>query len=110
MILPDPISKASRKIAKQEKKPRGKARVAKITESTVFAGEVPQKYIPEEFNQPDLDEKSRKKLLQDIRNRVAALNSRDKKKIQFELIEQQNEKLQQENIGLKKHIKTLEES
>lgn len=104
---PDPLSRSSHKISKFDS--QNPKRKPKITTEHVLAGEIPAKYIPEEFNDEGLDEKERKKILQMIRNRVAAQNSRDKKKNHMKELEEQNKSMCLEIVKLKKYIKQLEE-
>jgi hypothetical protein len=54
------------------------------------------KYIPEGFNDPDLDDKTKKKMIQMIRNRISAQNSRDRKKAYVNTLEYARQKLAEE--------------
>lgn len=56
-----------------------------------------------------LDDASRKKMMQKIRNRISAQESRDRRKIYIESIEQNNLELLNENYILKESIKKLKE-
>jgi len=65
---------------------------------TISITEIPQKYIPEGFNQTNLDEKSKKKMVQMIRNRISAQNSRDRKKAYRKKLEIHQKKIASENF------------
>ena len=106
----DPMSVKSKRILKREKaKQRAQARAPKITEDTLFTGDIPAKYIPEGFYNPDVDEKTKKKMLQMVRNRISAQNSRDRKKQQAQHLEEKNNELKQENFGLKNRVNEQDE-
>lgn len=108
--VPDPVSTKSKRIQKREKaKQRSQAKVPKVTEEAIISGEIPSKYIPEGFNPENLDEKSKKKMLQMIRNRISAQNSRDRKKNLIETLENQQRVLSEENLKLKSRIRQLED-
>jgi len=107
--MPLPMSKRSHKISKNDDYDcQFKKRKPKITEEHVLSGEIPAKYIPEGFTEATMDEKEKKRILQMIRNRVAAQHSRDKKKYHVQHLEEQNKSMAYEIMQLKKHIKQLE--
>lgn len=128
--VPDPISTKSRRIQKREKakqvaqqkqKEKQKEQNAqqlaekedtqkqfKLTEEAILNGEIPAKFIPEGFH-ANLDEKAKKKMLQMIRNRISAQNSRDRKKNLIEHLENQSRALSEENLELKTKVRRLEE-
>ena len=62
--------------------------------------DVDSKYIPEGYDDPDLDENKKKKMTQMIRNRISAQNSRDRKKNYIVQLEEINQQLVQENTIL----------
>lgn len=108
--MPDPISSKSKLIQKREKaKQRSQAKLPKVTEEAVLTGAIPAKYIPPEFNEATLDEKSKKKMLQMIRNRISAQNSRDRRKNLIETLENKQRELAEENLKLKNRVRQLED-
>ena len=108
--LPNSISAKSKRIMKREKaKQRTQARTPKITEETLYGGEIPEKYIPKAYYDPKLDEKAKRKMLQMVRNRISAQNSRDRKKQHTQLIEEKNNELSQENFSLKNKVNEQDE-
>jgi regulator of replication initiation timing len=64
--------------------------------------EIPEKYIPEGYY--DADPKQQKKMMQMIRNRLSAQNSRDKKKKEQQELMDENQILRDENEALKKEL------
>jgi predicted nucleic acid-binding Zn-ribbon protein len=62
---------------------------------------------PELLN-PDIDDVERKKLMQKIRNRQSAQESRDRKKTEYVEVLQENSHLKSENQTLKAKIMELE--
>lgn len=107
-VLPDPMSSKSRRIMKRERaKQRNQAK--KSMEEAILSGEIPQKFIPEEFHQPNLDEKTKKKMIQAIKNRIAAQQSRDRKKQLIEQLENHQRQLADENLKLKGKVRQLEQ-
>lgn len=105
---PDPISDKSRRIIKREKaKQCRKVKVPKITEDDLASGKIPQKFIPEGFGKANVDEKTRKKMMQMIRNRVSAQTSRERKKEQFDKLEMERNVVSEENRLLKMEIERL---
>ena len=76
---------------------------------SISIAEIPQKYIPEGFNQSNLDEKSKKKMVQMIRNRISAQNSRDRKKAYMKKLEANQKKTAAENFQYQKEIIQLKQ-
>ncbi len=115
---PEPkIHKNSKKIQKKdktkEKAPKGKQKRQQATE--LLLKTVDKRLIPEGFYDPNLDNKTRKKMIQMIRNRVSAQTSRDKKKAYMAQVEENKKELENENIKLAhensyllERVKTLE--
>jgi len=118
------INTRSKRIQKREKPkekakaskaaPKGKQARQKATEALL--SKVDSRFIPEGFDDPDLDEKTRKKMIQMIRNRVSAQTSRDRKKAYINQVEEvkeklssDNNKLTKENALLLERIKKLEQ-
>jgi hypothetical protein len=54
-----------------------------------------------------LDDNSRKRMMQKIRNRISAQESRDRRKVYIEAMEAENKELMQENLGLREIISEL---
>lgn len=93
------INTRSKRIQKKEK---GKDRVKTPKQDPLEAliQKVDSKYLPEGFDDPNLDEKAKKKMIQMIRNRVSAQTSRDRKKAYLNQVEQVRESLTDENLRL----------
>jgi hypothetical protein len=71
--------------------------------------DISSKYIPEGFNDPDLDDKTKKKMIQMIRNRISAQNSRDRKKMYVQQLEALQQKLADESRMNFERSKKLQE-
>jgi len=90
------LTKSKRIMKRNAAKERKKAK-----EETTFSLEgIDKKFIPEGFDDPNLDEKTRKKMIQMIRNRISAQNSRDRKKFQMQKLEDINTGIMEENTNL----------
>jgi hypothetical protein len=61
----------------------------------------------EELFEANLDDLSRKKLMQKIRNRVSAQESRDRKKVQFGSLQEKNFILEKEKANLRAEVEDL---
>ena len=61
-----------------------------------------------ELNNPNVDEKTKKKIMQMIRNRISAQTSRDRKKLMLSNMENEMKELRTENGSLKARIAELE--
>ncbi len=83
---------------KRIKKSREQAKDRK--KSKLEVDKIDKKFIPEGFDDPSLDEHTKKKMIQMIRNRVSAQASRDKKKVYLQQLERDNMRLQKENSAL----------
>lgn len=68
---------------------------------------IDSKFIPEGFDDPNLDEKTKKKMIQMVRNRISAQNSRDRKKTHMLKLEDINHKLMSEKDALMKERTVL---
>ena len=66
--------------------------------------------MQEELNNPNLDEKSCRKLKQMIRNRISAQNSRDRKKAYINNLEKNSQHLKMRNTQLLNEITALREA
>jgi len=88
-----------RKIAKERTKTK--------QDVTAFLEGVDSKFIPEGFDDPNLDEKTKKKMIQMVRNRISAQNSRDRKKVHMMKLEDINTKLIMEKDALVKEREIL---
>lgn len=87
----------SKRISKQDK-PREKIKFKQDPESIMKR--VDSRYIPDGFADPELDDNTKKKMIQMIRNRVSAQSSRDKKKMYVQQLEEVRDDLEQENLLL----------
>ncbi len=72
-----------------------------------FLEGVDSKFIPEGFDDPNLDEKTKKKMVQMVRNRISAQNSRDRKKNHMMKLEDINNSLTTERNTLLKERTNL---
>jgi len=90
----DTISDKSKRIKK--KRDQAKER----NKSKLDLDKIDKKFIPEGFYDPNLDEQTRKKMIQMIRNRASAQASRDKKKLYMQQLESENQKLHKQNASL----------
>ncbi len=111
----DKLISKSKRIMKREKA-KQRVKVKQECESPMLSG-VYSKYIPEGFDNPDLDEKTRKKMIQMIRNRISAQSSRDKKKAYMmhleevkNLLIEEKERTVQEKEQLMKQLHKLEKA
>jgi regulator of replication initiation timing len=62
----------------------------------------------EELFDENMDDVARKKMMQKIRNRISAQESRDRRKVQFSSLEEENIALTKENDQLKRKLSDLE--
>jgi len=74
---------------------------------TAFLEGVDSKFLPEGFDDPNLDEKTKKRMVQMVRNRISAQNCRDRKKVHMMKLEDINTKLVQEKDALIKERTNL---
>lgn len=100
----DKLSAKSKRIMKRN---AAKERTKTRKDAEAFLAGVDPKFLPEGFDDPNLDEKTRKKMVQMVRNRISAQNSRDRKKIFMQQIEDVNAKLNDEITTLKAEKITL---
>jgi len=106
------ISSQSKKIQKRDK---AKAR-AKIKQNMAMVMAVaPEKYIPSGIDDPNLDDKTKRKMIQMAKNRMAAQKTRDRKKQYTSELEEVknhlakvNEELEEKNRLLEEKIRALE--
>jgi hypothetical protein len=110
----DKLVSRTKRIMKREK---AKQRLRIKQEESPALSSVNSKYIPDGFDNPDLDGKSKRKMVQMIRNRISAQNSRDRKKaymVQLEeaksILADENNKLATEKSTLLKQLKKLEKT
>jgi len=110
----DKLVSRTKRIMKREK---AKQRLRIKQEASPALSSVNSKYIPDGFDNPDLDDKSKRKMVQMIRNRISAQNSRDRKKaymVQLEeaknVLAEENNKLNAEKGVLLKQLKKLEKT
>lgn len=101
-----PSKKTKRILKREAAKTRAKA------SKKVFSKDPLDDTMEESINDEDresLSEKDKKKLQQKIRNRVSAQQSRDRKKIYIDCLQQQNSGLVEENLLLKEEILYLKQ-
>jgi len=106
------LSSHSKKIQKRDK---AKAR-AKIKQNMAMVMAIaPEKYIPSGIDDPNLDDKTKRKMVQMAKNRMAAQKTRDRKKQYTSELEEVknhlakvNEELEEKNRLLEERIKALE--
>lgn len=91
----DPHNNHSRK-----KRLRGEELIMSLKKNPMFKDH-------EELFEENLDDLTRKKLMQKIRNRVSAQESRDRKKHQFGNLQEKNFILEKENVNLKAEVEDL---
>ena len=99
------INPESKRINKREKAKERKK--AKKTSTEVLLQKADPKHIPKEMENPNLDSDTRKKMVQMIRNRISAQNSRDRKKFYIQQLEEIRDLLTEENSMLTSDKKTL---
>ena len=89
-------NKSKRTMKRQIAKERTKTK----QDYTAFLEGVDSKFLPEGFDDPNLDEKTKKRMVQMVRNRISAQNSRDRKKGHMRKLEDINTKLVLEKEAL----------
>jgi hypothetical protein len=105
------LGNTSKKIKREVAKQR--TQMKQITKPMTAKEKQDQKddeFIQEALNNPNLDEKSGKKLKQMIRNRISAQNSRDRKKAYLSNMEKNNHYLSLQNSQLIQEITVLKEA
>ena len=107
------ISDKTKRIKKTRDQAKQRTK-AKLDAKSIL-GNIDPKYIPEGFDNPNLDEATRKKMIQMVRNRVSAQQSRDKKKMHLQELETQIQRLShdkqllvQRNNEINNKLKALE--
>jgi len=107
------VSKSKRIQKRTEAKERTKVKL----EAKAFFEGIDSKFLPEGYDDPNLDEKSRKKMIQMVRNRISAQNSRDRRKNRLQELEEINDQLNkdikslnQEKNGLIQQLNSLQNS
>lgn len=100
----DRLSAKSKRIMKRNV---AKERTKTKKDAEAFFSGVDPKFLPEGYDDPNLDEKTKKKMIQMVRNRISAQNSRDRKKVFMQQIEDVNVKLMDEITTLKAEKDTL---
>lgn len=91
-----------RRLIKKKRRLKGSELITSIKCDPVFSQHA-------ELFDKKLDDFSRKKLMQKIRNRISAQESRDRRKVYIESIEMENQYLREENESLKEQINKLQE-
>lgn len=105
--IADKVASKSRRIIKRE---HAKQRSATKPMPLALSREVTQKFSPDEVNELNIDDKSKKKILQMIRNRISAQNSRDRKKVYIRKLEALQKKTAAENDQLLKQARGLKQA
>jgi len=99
--------KKNNKNKRTMKRQIAKERTKTKQDYTAFLEGVDSKFLPEGFDDPNLDEKTKKRMVQMVRNRISAQNSRDRKKVHMMKLEDINTKLVQEKDALIKERTNL---
>ena len=98
---------------------RDKAKlIAKTKQETAFLlSNAASKYIPPKFDDPVVDLKTKRRMIQLVKNRVAAQKTRDTRKLRFaniqeekERVDEENRRLNEQNASLLAKIRELEEA
>ena len=98
---------------------RDKAKlIAKTKQETAFLlSNAASKYIPPKFDDPVVDLKTKRRMIQLVKNRVAAQKTRDARKSRFvniqqekERVDEENRRLNEQNTSLLAKIRELEEA
>ena len=100
-----------------QKRTEAKERTKVKQEAKAFFEGIDTKFLPEGYDDPNLDERSKKKMIQMVRNRISAQNSRDRRKNRLEQLEEINSQLNkdisvlnQEKNGLIQQLNNLQNS
>ena len=72
--------------------------------------ETTQKHSPDDSSENNTGDKTKKKTLQMIRNRISAQNSRDRKKAYIRRLENQQRKTVAENMELQRQVRALKQA
>lgn len=105
-----PLGSNSKKIKREVAKKRAQMKKSSNPKESKDEFDQTEALITEALNNPNLDEKSGKKLKQMIRNRISAQNSRDRKKQYIGNLEKNNKLLKMQNAQLLHELTTLKES
>ncbi|RYE26800.1 MAG: hypothetical protein EOP48_34920 [Sphingobacteriales bacterium] len=76
-----------------QKRTQAKERTKIKQEARSFFEGIDSKFLPEGYDDPNLDDKSRKKMIQMVRNRISAQNSRDRRRNRLQELEEINDQL-----------------
>lgn len=96
-------SKKIQKRNKEEKKAKAKQELEQLLATTA------KKYIPEGIDDPNLDDKTKRKMVQMVKNRVAAQKTRDKRKTYMSELEEVKARLDEANRQLNERNRLLEQ-
>lgn len=96
-------SKKIQKRNKEEKKVKAKHELEQLLATTA------KKYIPEGIDDPNLDDKTKRKMVQMVKNRVAAQKTRDKRKNYMSELEEVKARLDEANRQLNERNSLLEQ-
>ena len=100
------ISIKSKRIKKQyipKKRLKPKQEIAALLQK------VPQKYVPDGIEDPDIDDRERRRLMQKLKNRLASQRTRDQRKQQISELEEVNMLLEMANRDLDEKNRLLNE-
>lgn len=105
--IPNKIADRSRRIIKREKA-KQRTSVKNVALAPVInVTEISDSYASKGFEPEEVDDKSKKKMVQMIRNRISAQNSRDRKKAYMKRLEQQQKKIASDNLEYQREIRQL---
>ena len=102
--IADKQDNKSRRIFKRQKAKQRNSVKSLVLTPSVSVAETPKKHIPEDFDQATSDNKCKRKMVQMIRNRISAQNSRDRKKAYMKKLEMHQKKLASENFQYQKEL------
>lgn len=100
------ISEKSKKIQKRDKV---KKRIQSKMELERLLSQVDKRHIPAGLNNPNLDDKTKRHLVQVMKNRMAAKKSREAKSTYINELEEVRARLKEENKKLAEKSMTLEQ-
>lgn len=106
------VSRSSKKVqkprgAQENKKEKNKGREKLSLEEKIAMSEAFR--TSPELNDPNIDQQTKKKIMQMIRNRISAQTSRDRKKLMAAKMENEINQVRMENVQLRQKIFELEQ-
>jgi len=101
--------KLCEKSKKIQKRCLAKERAQARQEIAVLIQKAPKKYIPSGIEDPDLDDRTRRRLVQQLKNRLASQATRDQRKQRMSELEEVKAHLEKANKELNEKNRLLEE-